>query len=89
MADPKHKGKQSPQRPQERKYGRPAPGPVTRAENLFYCNPTQDPNGAPDLNSPLIQSQSFQIRLPKGTWWIHVAPIWDITMVQSIKKVVE
>jgi len=70
-------------------YGRPAPGPVTRAENLFYCNPTQDPNGAPDLNSPLIQSQSFQIRLPKGTWWIHVAPIWDITKVQSIKKVVE
>jgi len=70
-------------------YGRPATGIVPRGENLYYCNPTQDPQGVPDENSPLLQSESFQIKLPKGTWWIHVAPIWDLTRVQSIQKVVE
>lgn len=48
MADPKHKGKQSPQRPQERKYGRPAPGaqqPAVRKYGRPAPGPSTDQQG--------------------------------------------
>ena len=63
MADPKHKGKQSPQRPQERKYGRPAPGglqPPVRKYGRPAPGPSSDQAGEKRYGRPAPGASSDQ-----------------------------
>ncbi len=70
-------------------YSAPTNQSVTRNENLYYFAIDQQENSQPSHESPLMRNMSLHINLPPGEWWFHVAPIWDISQVQHMKKVVQ
>ncbi|MGI6454331.1 MAG: DUF2961 domain-containing protein [bacterium] len=70
-------------------YAQPSSGSVPRRERLFYFAVSKSEKGQPGLQSPVLRDLNMPIKLPEGTYWIHIAPRMDLTQVQHIKQVVE
>jgi len=52
-----------------------------RQENLFHYVIDQNPDSTPDYTHPVLKGNSLLLHLPPGTWWLHSAPIWDLSRV--------
>jgi D-arabinan exo alpha-(1,3)/(1,5)-arabinofuranosidase (non-reducing end) len=67
-------------------YGKTPQENVPRSENMFYYDVSKSEKGAPTLNSPIMLGSKLFLRVDPGEWWIHFAPVWDISKVQHIKQ---
>ena len=70
-------------------YGKPSPTTVNRKEQAFYFKISDKENDIPTLDSPIMFGEKLHVQLPKGTWWVHYAPIWNINDIQHIKQEIQ
>lgn len=67
-------------------YAKPAAREIKRSEKVMLYTVDQSEQSQPTTQSPAIRNQRLQIKLPTGTWWIHMAPIWDLNQVNHQKQ---
>ncbi|MEW6238323.1 MAG: DUF2961 domain-containing protein [Candidatus Omnitrophota bacterium] len=63
-------------------YGKQAAAKVPRNEELFYFSVNETPEGSPTPDSPIMVNRQVRLRLPRGKWWVHFAPIYNLSDVQ-------
>jgi len=63
-------------------YGKQATEKVPRKENLLYFSVSDKPDGSPTPDSPIMINGQVRLKLPKGKWWVHFAPVYDLSAVQ-------
>lgn len=70
-------------------YGKPGTRQSERKERAYYFKISDKDNDKPDPTSPIMLGSSLHIQLPKGNWWVHYAPIWNLNDIQHVTKVVQ
>ncbi len=70
-------------------YGRETKEKVPRQEELLYYVVSQNENDVPTELSPIMQNAKLNIKLPLGTYWIHYAPVWDLSQVRHRQQEVK
>ncbi len=66
-------------------YGIPTDQKPTREERVFYYTVSKE-KSQPSQDAPVTRDLHLKLKLPNGTWWVNIAPIWNITDVQHIRQ---
>ncbi len=63
-------------------YARPIRTAIRRGEEVYHFTCSKNPEDNPNVNDPVIIDSKLIMQIPEKPFWIHMAPIWDITQVQ-------
>lgn len=70
-------------------YGKPTAADVPRNEQVHFYAIDQTETNVPTAENPVMKDLNLRLKVPVGEWWLHFAPVWDLSQVNHQRYVVE